>query len=155
MTFAEALRTVIVQKYATFSGRAARPEFWWFTLFNVGLGAVFLALAYLTGAWTLFDALDSLTSLALLLPSLAVAARRLHDTDRSGWWQFLPILPALPVVIVPARLLTFDGTLAYVLIAAFIGTLILLIVWLASPGTWGENRFGPDPRGDDTAEIFS
>jgi len=69
--------------YATFSGRASRSEFWWFFLFQVLVSVA---------ASMLSEKLTGLVSLALLLPALAVGARRLHDIGKSGWWQLLMIL---------------------------------------------------------------
>ncbi|HQU80643.1 MAG TPA: DUF805 domain-containing protein [Azonexus sp.] len=85
MTFGESIKTCF-SKYAGFSGRASRPEFWWWTLFVV--------LASLA-CGIVSDKLSALFSLATLLPSLAVGARRLHDTNRSGWLQLLYIIPLL------------------------------------------------------------
>jgi len=79
MDFVPAIQSCLRQ-YATFSGRAARSEYWWFFLFQV---------LVLVGASIVSDLLYALASLALLLPSLAVGARRLHDIGRSGWWQLL------------------------------------------------------------------
>ena len=79
MNFGQAIATCL-GKYATFSGRASRSEFWWFTLFQLLLG---LATAMLG------ETVNALISLALLLPALAVGTRRLHDIGRSGWWQLL------------------------------------------------------------------
>lgn len=114
MTFSEAVQTVLVQKYADFQGRATRPEFWWFML------AILLAtfVAALLDAFALggHSILEALVSLATIVPSLSVGARRLHDTDRSGWWQLLSLLP-------------------------LIGT-IVLIVWWVQPGDASSNRFG-------------
>ncbi len=67
-------------QYATFSGRASRPEFWWFFLFQMAVSV---------GASMISELLSGLLSLALLLPALAVGARRLHDMGRSAWWQLL------------------------------------------------------------------
>ncbi len=72
------------RKYVDFSGRATRAEFWWWILFTVLGGAVFWGIDTLIG-WGSY--LETLFSLATLLPSLAVTARRLHDIDKSGWWQ--------------------------------------------------------------------
>ena len=79
MDFVPAIQSCLAQ-YASFSGRASRSEFWWFFLFQV---------LVLIGASIVSELLYGLASLALLLPSLAVGARRLHDIDRSGWWQLL------------------------------------------------------------------
>ena len=89
MGFTEAITTCFRQ-YAEFNGRAARPEFWWWVLF------VFLL------SWVgqlISSSLGSMLSLVTLLPSLAVAARRLHDTGRSGWWQLVGFIPLLGWVV--------------------------------------------------------
>jgi uncharacterized membrane protein YhaH (DUF805 family) len=85
MTFAESIKTCF-SKYADFNGRASRSEFWWWVLF------VFLASAVLS---IVHSALSGLFSLAVLLPNIAVGARRLHDTDRSGWLQLVAIIPLI------------------------------------------------------------
>ena len=79
MNFGQSI-SVCLSKYATFTGRASRPEFWWFTLFQI---LVTLA------AGMLGDTVGSLIGLALLLPALAVGTRRLHDIGKSGWWQLI------------------------------------------------------------------
>ncbi len=81
MDFAAAIRSCLSQ-YATFSGRASRPEFWWFFLFQVLVMLI---------AGVLGDTVSGIATLALLLPALAVGARRLHDIGRSGWWQLLSL----------------------------------------------------------------
>jgi uncharacterized membrane protein YhaH (DUF805 family) len=86
---AEVKQSVITcfQKYVDFNGRAARPEFWWFALFTF---VVSLILQMVLGSW-----IANLFSLAVLLPSLAVGARRLHDMGKSGWFQLLWLIPFL------------------------------------------------------------
>ena len=79
MNFGQAISTCL-SKYAGFSGRASRPEFWWFFLFQVLVSVA----ASMVG-----DTIAALASLALLLPALAVGTRRLHDIGKSGWWQLL------------------------------------------------------------------
>ena len=79
MNFTQAVTTCLT-KYVTFSGRASRPEFWWFFLFQL---VVSLVLSMVS------ETLSGLAALLLLLPSLAVGARRLHDIGRTGWWQLL------------------------------------------------------------------
>jgi len=90
MSFADAVKTCL-RKYATFTGTASRPEYWWFFLFNSIGGAVFR----LIGG----NALESLWSLAFLLPGLGVAVRRLHDTGRSAWWLFTGLIPPWLIVL--------------------------------------------------------
>ena len=82
MSFASAIRSGFAN-YANFKGRAARREYWWWALFTVLVQAV---------VSTINDDLGNVASLALLLPSVAVAVRRMHDTDRRGWWMLVPIV---------------------------------------------------------------
>lgn len=81
--------TEVLKKYATFSGRARRKEYWMFVLFNVVISFVLGVIEGIIGTGGL---LGGLYSLLILLPSIAVAVRRLHDTDRSGWWILVPIV---------------------------------------------------------------
>lgn len=108
MSFGTAIKTCL-GKYADFTGRATRAEYWWFYLFMLLLvwGAIIV-----DGSGTL----SGLFNLFMLLPSIAAAARRLHDTGRSGWWQLIGF--------------TIIG-------------LIPLIYWLALRGTPGDNAYGP------------
>lgn len=108
MNFGQAI-SVCLGKYADFSGRAARPEFWWFFLFQILVSIV---------ASFLGDMVSSLVSLALLLPALAVGARRLHDIGKSGWWQLI--------------MLTVIG-------------LLVLIYWWVQPGAEGGNQHDKAP----------
>ena len=89
MNFQDSIK-VCFSKYAEFSGRATRPEFWWFALFTFLAG---LAISQLSGT------LNAVFSIATLLPSLAVGARRLHDTNRSGWWQLLWLVPLVGWIV--------------------------------------------------------
>jgi uncharacterized membrane protein YhaH (DUF805 family) len=125
MTFTESIRTVL-SKYATFSGRAQRSEFWWWILFVFILQIVLqiidnAVLGFDTVSGDSVGPLSGIATLALLIPNLAVGARRLHDTGRSGWWQLLVLIP-------------------------LIGAIILLI-WYASKGEEGTNKYGAPPRG--------
>ena len=117
MSFADAVQSALVRNYANFQGRSARPEFWWFML-AVTLATFVAALIddYLLRGGSI---LEGLVALATIVPSLSVGARRLHDTDRSGWWQLLSLIP-------------------------LIGT-IVLIVWWVQAGSAAPNRFGPPP----------
>ena len=85
MTFGESIKTCF-SKYATFGGRASRSEYWWFVLFT------FLASA---AAGIMGETVSGVFSLAILLPSLAVGARRLHDVDKSGWFLLLWFVPII------------------------------------------------------------
>ncbi|MER5027985.1 DUF805 domain-containing protein [Pantoea anthophila] len=79
----------VLKKYAVFTGRARRKEYWMFTLFNILIAFLLGILETIIGAG---DILSNLYSLAVLIPGIAVGVRRLHDTDRSGWWLLLPIV---------------------------------------------------------------
>ena len=89
MTFQESIR-VCFSKYADFSGRASRSEYWWFVLFIV---LVSLAASIVS------NTVSALFTLATLLPSLAAASRRLHDTGRSGWWQLVCLVPLVGLIV--------------------------------------------------------
>lgn len=150
MSFIESIRTVL-SKYATFDGRARRSEFWWYYLaVAIVEGVLYFALivpglsAYTTatveyamagdpaapvpampGSLTTGYVVVSLVALALLLPTLAVIVRRLHDTGKSGALAFLLLIPVV--------------------------NFVLIIVWGASTGTPGPNQFGPDPKAVEPA----
>jgi len=116
---------VVFKKYAVFGGRAGRPEFWWFQLANfiVSIGVAIVA-AIVLGSHN--QALSDLYSLAVFIPSLALSIRRLHDTDRSGWWMLLLFL-------------------------IFIGWIVLIVFWCLQ-GTRGANRYGDSPDGEVAAD---
>ncbi|WIM57007.1 DUF805 domain-containing protein [Pantoea anthophila] len=79
----------VLKKYAVFTGRARRKEYWMFTLFNILIAFLLGIVETVIGVG---DILSNLYSLAVLIPGIAVGVRRLHDTDRSGWWLLLPIV---------------------------------------------------------------
>ena len=89
-SFGEAI-TVCFSKYATFTGRASRSEFWWFNLFWLLMSWGASVTGAITGGPEIGDFASSVVSLAFIIPGLAVGARRLHDINRSGWWQLLEI----------------------------------------------------------------
>jgi len=109
MDFQTAVRTCLMEKYADFYGRARRPEFWWFFLFTWLVGQVASVLDGAVGGsqpenWydPRFTLFNSLVSLALLLPSLAVGVRRLRDAGKSPWnlaWALLPIIGWIILVV--------------------------------------------------------
>ena len=148
--------TSVYSKYATFTGRASRSEFWWYQLFNVviiGIPITFVS-----------EALESAWSLANLVPSLAVTWRRLHDIDKSGWWQIAPLagLPffILTMVLRGTGIAVYSGEMVsspmfWAGVLTAVGMTILLIRWWATPGTPGSNRFGDDPLNRTDADIFS
>ena len=89
MTFGESIKSCF-SNYATFSGRSPRSEYWWWTLF---------ALLVSLGLSLIGDTFSGIFSLAIFLPSIAVAARRLHDIDRGGWWQLVALIPVVGWII--------------------------------------------------------
>jgi uncharacterized membrane protein YhaH (DUF805 family) len=116
MTMPQAIRSVFA-RWLTYSGRAGGTEYWWFVLF----GTIVFGLAILLdrSAFGRDAFFGLICSLVFLMPYHAVAVRRLHDTDRSGWWLLLAFVP--------------------------LGN-ILLLIWLSTPSTAGPNRFGPMPH---------
>jgi|HubBroStandDraft_6_1064221.scaffolds.fasta_scaffold1298706_1 uncharacterized membrane protein YhaH (DUF805 family) len=129
MNFSAAVESAF-RRYVDFNGRSSRSEYWYFFLFGFLFGLVLgIARAIALGAGggpnstaTAFTVITYLVDLAFVLPSLAVFVRRMHDTNRSGWWYFL--------------------------VFTIIGV-IPLVIWLATRGTIGENRFGADPLSAD------
>lgn len=119
MSFTEAVQSCF-RKYAVFSGRARRSEYWWWVLFTL---LVVFVIGLLTGGGEStgsgMDALLGLTWLALILPSLAVTVRRLHDTGRSGWWWFISFVPLVGPIV--------------------------MIVFMATAGNQSPNRYGTAP----------
>lgn len=110
---------VLRYQYADFSGRANREKYWMFVLWYFLLAILVSFLGQ--------DILSHLVSLALLVPSLAIGVRRLHDLDKSGWWMLLVLIPLL-------------------------GALILLVLFVMK-GTTGPNRFGMDPLAQSEPEV--
>lgn len=119
MGFGEALQSVF-SKYATFSGRARRSEYWYFVLLQVIVTAVLNGLYSATES-VAFSAILVLFDLALLVPSLAVCWRRLHDIGKSGGYYFFVLIP-------------------------LVGW-ILLLVWMCQDSQPGANQYGPNPKG--------
>jgi uncharacterized membrane protein YhaH (DUF805 family) len=117
MSFTQAISTCF-SKYVDFTGRASRSEFWFYYLFILIASFVLGIVDALMFAEMYWQPLTTVLSLATILPSFAVAARRLHDRNRSGWWQLLWLIPLVGMII--------------------------LIVWWATKGETGPNRFGKD-----------
>jgi uncharacterized membrane protein YhaH (DUF805 family) len=113
----------VIAKYATFRGRARRREYWRYILYYVIAFVALVLVDMLTGTFNMESQLGFLSGLFLLfmlIPSVAVAVRRLHDTERSGWWVLLALLP-------------------------LIGQLVLLFFFIQE-GDEGDNAYGPDPK---------
>jgi uncharacterized membrane protein YhaH (DUF805 family) len=86
----------VLKKYAVFSGRARRKEYWMFFLFNL---IITLALGFIEGMFGSTGVIGTIYSLAVLIPSIAVSIRRLHDTDRSGWWLLIVLIPLIGAIV--------------------------------------------------------
>ena len=137
----EYFKKCVLQNYANFSGRARRKEYWLFVLWYSIIFMVFfllgLALSLATKSTGLMTVFAYIPALALLVPTLAVIVRRLHDLNKSGWYYFVSLIP---------------------LIGGFI-----LFVWMCTEGDYGENDYGPDPKdiaeeervGQSQARLFS
>jgi len=119
MTFPQAIEAGF-KNYVNFSSRASRSEYWFWILFSVVGQAVFAVADAMTG----FGVLSVLFVLSTLLPGIAVAVRRLHDLDKSGWFLLLVLVPLVGAII--------------------------LIVWACQEGTRGPNRFGSPAEGAGT-----
>jgi uncharacterized membrane protein YhaH (DUF805 family) len=121
MSFQDAVRTCLTQKYADFSGRARRSEYWWFFLFSLISGGVASVIDSILGTryGNATGLVQVLVQLALLVPGIAVGIRRLHDTARSGWWLLIGLVP-------------------------FVGWIVLLVFFVQD--SRGENQYGPSPK---------
>jgi uncharacterized membrane protein YhaH (DUF805 family) len=137
--FSEAIQSGF-QNYVKFDGRSSRAAYWWWALFTIivsvitgiidrAIGSTLVTTPEAAGmtAGTV-GIVTSIASLILFLPSLAVLVRRLHDTDRSGWWVLINVIP-------------------------IIGWLVMLF-FLLQPGSLGLNRYGPPPRTGEIAPAF-
>jgi uncharacterized membrane protein YhaH (DUF805 family) len=112
-----------LKKYAVFGGRSRRKEYWYFVLFNIIVGIVLAAIDALLGTFSSssnIGLLSGIYSLAVLIPTLSVTVRRLHDIDRTGWWILIGLLPLIGAVV--------------------------LLVFALLEGTPGSNRYGPNPK---------
>ncbi|MES2509689.1 MAG: DUF805 domain-containing protein [Pseudomonadota bacterium] len=103
MNFGQAISTCL-SKYANFSGRASRPEFWWFFLFQVIVMLV---------AGMVSDILYGVVALGLLLPSIAVGARRFHDIGKTGWLMLIGLIPVVNLLLIYWFVQPSDGPNAF------------------------------------------
>ena len=140
MEFKEAVTVCLTKKYCSFKARASRSEFWWFCLFTLLLNIAVAIVGAIAPAMA--SILSAVQALWLLLPTVAVATRRLHDRDLSGWWQALPAALMLPGLIGLA--VDAEWLFIVVALAVSIASIGLMVVY-AFKGTTGPNRFGPDP----------
>ena len=118
MSFVDAIKSVFTQ-YVGFSGRARRSEFWYFYLFTILLSIV-ASIVQRAMTNSTNGIVTTIIGLAIILPYLAVAVRRLHDTSRSGWWLLIGLIPV-------------------------VGTIILIVFWVQD--SHGDNQYGPSPKG--------
>lgn len=147
MGFGEAISTCF-RNYVKFSGRAKRPEYWWFILFTF-LGSLVTAL---------IPVVNMIFALAVLIPSLAVFWRRMHDIGKPGYVYFLPFIGALISifgVIIGQGSPEFGQILIVVGGLIMFGLTILLIVWLASPSQTGRNKYGGDDDAENVENVFA
>ena len=122
----------VLKNYAVFEGRARRKEYWLFLLFNILILIVLSILDQILGTFdseTKKGFISSVYSLAVIIPSIAVSIRRLHDTDKTGWWLLLNFIPLF-------------------------GSLVLLIFFI-SDSQRETNRFGVNPKLEDFSEPYS
>ena len=125
--------TLPLKRYADFSGRSRRKEYWFFAL-GVFIVAILLSIiesavglsGMIAGA---YGPLTALFFLAIIVPGIAVQVRRFHDQDKSGWWVLIGLIPIIGGIIV--------------------------LVFMLLEGTRGPNRFGPDPKDEAATEVFS
>ena len=110
-------KLVVLERYAQFTGRSRRAEFWWYFLANF---IVSIGLNILVGIASIFWVVYVIYSLAVLIPGLAVGIRRLHDTDRSGWWLLIALIPLVGAIV--------------------------LIVFFATDGAPGPNQYGASEK---------
>lgn len=144
-----------LQKYADFSGRAPRAEYWWFTLALVVAYIVLSIVESIIGTDQTvgpYGLLSLILMLGSLVPSLAVGVRRLHDTNRSGWWLLIAVIPyivfalAAGAALASGSMMALAGATMLLGLLAFVGGIVLL-VFMVLPGNKGDNSYGPDPYG--------
>jgi uncharacterized membrane protein YhaH (DUF805 family) len=113
----------VLRKYAVFGGRARRKEYWFFVLFNILISIGLGIIDGITGTYNVevgIGLLGSIYALAVLIPSIAVTVRRLHDVDRSGWWILIAFIPIIGAIV--------------------------LLVFMVLDSNSGPNRFGENPK---------
>jgi uncharacterized membrane protein YhaH (DUF805 family) len=148
-----------LQKYADFSGRAPRAEFWWWLLAVIVLSVIAEIIDGMIGMKVAgnYGPLSAIVGVALLVPNIAVSVRRLHDTNHSGWWLLLPVVPYCLAVFLggaammggaatgsAAGMTAGMGIAGIFMIIGAVCALVLLYFYVQA-GTPGDNRYGPNP----------
>ena len=113
----------VLKKYAVFSGRARRKEYWFFVLFNIIISIVLAVIDGVTGSFSPeagMGLLGGIYTLAVLIPGIAVSVRRLHDTERSGWWLLITLVPLIGAIV--------------------------LLVFMVQDSKPGQNQYGANPK---------
>ena len=160
--------TLPLKRYFDFRGRSRRKEYWMFFLFLVLASEVLgiidqtLGLTYggsgnTTNSFRSDNGmLGSIFSLLTFIPIISVGVRRLHDTDRTGWWLVAPLLGLLGIGVAFAIGLNWPGRMLALGVIPVVLLGITLLVFLCTDGTPGPNRFGDDPKDpvSDVAEVF-
>ena len=179
-----------LKRYADFSGRSRRMEFWMWQvakfLFSMVMWVVIVVLfgaafatmgptkdpasiAAVGGGVIIVMLIACIIGLAIFIPDLAVSVRRLHDTNRTGWWILAPVGSYFLTFIIaggamaavgggsgdPGAGIAVASILALICMLATFGLFIMLIIFYFMEGTPGPNRYGPDPKGRDAAQTFS
>jgi len=169
-----------LKRYADFSGRSRRMEFWMWQVFKFLIIIAFYVLLFAVAGTALMTAgqnpsgimavggaaliiwlLMMIFFLAILIPDIAVAVRRLHDTNRSGWWILAPIAPYLLVIlggVMAASSPDAPGLGGILVILGMVGVFglgLMLLVFYFLEGTRGPNQYGPDPKGADPEKVFA
>lgn len=177
-----------LKRYAEFSGRSPRAEFWWFFLFTMIaylivwfllMGAVGASMSSanagaepsvgMLGALGVGVIFIGLFWLAIIIPTIALQVRRIHDLDRTGWWiggyyllyalylamSLGTVFAAAAGAVDPSQV-GMGGLIGTMIVGlAFFIYSIVLLVFFCTEGTKGSNRYGPDPYGADVAEVFA
>jgi uncharacterized membrane protein YhaH (DUF805 family) len=152
----DTFRRIVTQHYFDFEGRTRRQEFWYYVIAFVVIDIAFAVVQAVLNT----HALTSLLALALLLPNLGIAVRRLHDINRTGWWVLIGAIPGTVMVVLTVISFMLAGAAAGFLLLlpilslcglAALAAAALLIYWYAQPGTVGPNQYGPEPSAGVTA----
>ena len=150
MTPVDWAKRPVLQKYADFTGRAPRAEFWWYILAIIIVSIIARIIDDLIGMTLVgpYGPLSLILALGLLVPNIAVGVRRLHDTNRSGWWLLL-MVPYVIATFMMMRSMASGGAAglgsAGILSLIGLACCIVLLVFYCLPGTPGDNNYGPDP----------